>query len=253
MLPVDDVANEMVGKGFENIMVMKGGSFKPAKTVVICPTRGMIHHRVAQSHQQLMSPMNQARTLLYVAGDEVGDAYNSAINMVLHHPVYSTWDYIMTVEDDNILPVDAHIRLLEAMEECPGADAVSGIYFTKSEFSMPMAYGDPVEFLMTGKISFRPRTPEEVGEALKKGYCMEVNGIAMGCALWKMDLMRYVPPPWFVTVSDIVKDTDGNTIGPMSYTQDLKFCERAKRMGKRFYVDFRCKVGHLDVNTGEVY
>jgi hypothetical protein len=247
MRPIDSVPAAFAGKGFEIISVTKGASFKAAKTVVIIPTRGMIHHRVVQSWQNLMAPMNQARAILFASGNEVGDAYNGLISHILQHPDLSQWQYVLTVEDDNLVPADAHIRLIESIEET-GADAVSGIYFTKGEVSMPMAYGDPEEFRKTGVLDFRPRSPGEINQALAKGQVLEVNGIAMGCALWRMDLFRFVPPPWFVTVSDVIPG-----IGPMSYTQDLKFCERAKRLGKRFAVDFRVKVGHLDINTGTVY
>ena len=236
----------MIGHGFERVKVMHGGSFKQSRTVVIAPTRGMIHHRTVASWQSMLQPMNQARAFIFCAGDEVGIAYNKMIANILADPVLSTWDYVLTLEDDNLVPPDAHIRLLESIEDTR-CDAVSGIYFTKGDFNAPMAYGDPAEYARTGVLDFRPRTPAEITAALAQGQTMEVNGIAMGCALWKMDLFRQVQPPWFVTVSDIVNG------GAQSFTQDLKFCEVARRQGKRFAVDFRVRVGHLDVRTGEVY
>jgi hypothetical protein len=63
-----------------------------------------------------------------------------------------------------------------------------------------------------------------------------------------MDLFRSLPEPWFVTVADIVPDK-----GPQMFTQDLYFCMNAKKAGKRFAVDLRVKVGHMDVATGVVY
>jgi hypothetical protein len=77
---------------------------------------------------------------------------------------------------------------------------------------------------------------------------MPVCGIAMGCALWRMDLFRDIPPPWFVTVADVVPGK-----GIQGFTQDLFFCQKAVLAGKRFAVDMRVKVGHLDINTGHVY
>lgn len=239
-------AAQSAGKGFERIEVMHGGSFKTARTVVMVPTRGTIHHRVVAAWQALLAPMNQARAFFFCAGDEVGVAYNRMIANVLADPNLSKWDYVLTLEDDNLPPPDAHIRLLESIEDTR-ADAVSGIYFTKGDFNAPMAYGNPADYQQTGVLDFRPRTPEECKAALQQGQTMPVNGIAMGCALWRMDLFRQVEAPWFVTVSDIVNG------GPQSYTQDLNFCEKAVRQGKRFAVDFRVRVGHLDVATGEVY
>ena len=121
---------------------------------------------------------------------------------------------------------------------------MSGLYFTKGEINMPMAYGDPAHFERTGELEF---TPRDIRAALEAGQVMPVNGIAMGCALWRMDLFRAMPRPWFVTVDDVV---DGK---PMGFTQDLWFCRQARMSGYRFCVDTRVKVGHLDIQTGEVY
>jgi hypothetical protein len=63
-----------------------------------------------------------------------------------------------------------------------------------------------------------------------------------------MDLFRDIPPPWYVTVADVVPGK-----GIQGFTQDLYFSERAVRSGKRFAVDMRVRVGHLDINTGVVY
>lgn len=246
MQTVNEAAEALSGYGFERVKVMHGASFRSARTVVIAPTRGLIHHRTVTAWQNLLTPMNQARAFLMCAGDEVGVAYNKMIANILADPQLSTWDYVLTLEDDNLPPPDAHIRLLESIEDTR-ADAVSGIYFTKGDFNAPMAYGNPLDYQRSGVLDFKPFPPEVVKDALQRGYTMPVNGIAMGCALWKMDLFRQVEPPWFVTVSDVI---DG---AAQSFTQDLKFCEKAVRAGKRFAVDFRVRVGHMDVRTGEVY
>jgi hypothetical protein len=182
---------------------------------------------------------------MFACGHEVGRAYDSMIERVLADPQLSTWKYVLTIEDDNLVPPDAHIRLLETIEAGP-FDAVSGIYFTKGDFNMPMAYGDPERFRSAGELEFRPR---DIREALRRGHVMEVNGIAMGCALWRLDIFRQIPKPWFVTLADVVPEKGGVAC----MTQDLYFCEKARRVGKRLAVDFRVRVGHLDVKTGAVY
>jgi len=108
-----------------------------------------------------------------------------------------------------------------------------------------MAYGDPAEYARTGVLDFRPR---DVREALAAGQIMPVNGIAMGCALWKMSLFREIPAPWYVTLNDLVPGK-----GVIGMTQDLSFCQRAIQAGKRLAVDLRVKVGHLDIGSGTVY
>lgn len=246
MIHVSDVVKELKkpGLGFERVEHIAGSTYKDSSTVIVIPTRGMIDYRVVASWQSLIAPMNQKRAILFASGHEVGQAYCAVIQNILNHPELSKWKYVLTLEDDNIQPPDAHIRLLESIE-WGGYDAVSGLYFTKGEHNMPMAYGDPAEFARTGALDFRPR---DVREALAAGQVMPVNGIAMGSALWRMDLFRALPAPWFVTVADVVPGK-----GPQCYTQDLSACGKWCRIGKRFAVDMRVHVGHLDINSGTIY
>ncbi len=235
---------ESPGKGFDRVYTLQGSSYREQSTVVIMPSRShLIHYRVVSALHGMIAPMNQKRAVMFCIGDEVGIAYNNLIKHILGHPELSTWRYVMTVESDNLVPPDAQRRLLETLE---GGmyDGVSGLYFTKGDLNMPMAYGDPAHFEQTGELEFRPR---DVAACLAAGQVMPVNGIAMGCALWRMDLFRAMEPPWFVTVSDIV---DGK---PQGFTQDLYFCKAARMKGHRFAVDCRVKVGHMDLATGEVY
>lgn len=248
MMPIAEVTAKLqsAGLGFDRVELLHGSTFTDTSTVILIPTRGMVSHRVVTSIMGLISPMNtRGRAILFVTGDEVGHAYNRMIEQVIAHPVFSTWKYILTLEDDNIQPADAHIRLLESITLDGGFDAVSGLYFTKGDYGMPMAYGDPEHYRRTGQLTFEPR---DTLQAINKGQVMEVNGIAMGCALWRMDLFKNSKGPWFVTVNDVIPEK-----GPMLMTQDLYFCRRARESGKRFAVDCRVKVGHLDINTGIVY
>jgi hypothetical protein len=245
MLDVDAASSRLAGLGFERVQTLAGTTYRDCSTVIVAPTRGMIHHRVVAAWQNLIAPMNQKRAFLFVAGDEVGHAYNHFLQQVLAHPELSTWKYVLTLEDDNLPPPDAHIRLLEAIE-LGKFDAVGGLYFTKGDVNMPQCYGDPEEFRRTGVMEFRPRN---VVEALQRGHIVECNGVAMGCTLWRMDLFRQLPPPWFVTVADWFPEQGG----AMAMTQDLYFCKKAREAGKTFAVDMRVKVGHLDPASGIVF
>ncbi len=246
-VPVDQAAAELAaaGQGFQNYGVLPGSTFEDSSTVVIVPSRGTVPTRAVHRWLNLIGPMNQPRGFLFATGHEVGRAYDTLVARILEDPGLSKFKYILTLEDDNLPPPDAHIRLLESIKLGP-FDAVSGIYFTKGAFSMPMAYGDPEVFRQTGRLTFEPL---DIRRALANQRVVEVNGIAMGCALWRLDLFREIPPPWFVTVADVVPEKGG----AMAMTQDLYFCRQAREKGKRFAVDCRVRVGHLDVSTGTVY
>lgn len=231
------------GLGFQRAGLLAGTTYRDQSTVVIIPSRGrLIDFEVISRIYGMIGPMNQARHIMACFGDEVGIAYDRMIKEVLASNLAS-WKYIMTIEADNLVPADAQKRLLETIEQGMW-DAVSGLYFTKGDINMPMAYGDPAKFEATGQLEFGPR---DVSAAVMHGQVMPVNGIAMGCALWRMDLFRDIPPPWFVTVDDVV---DGKS---QAFTQDLWFCKEARARGRRFAVDCRVKVGHKDLATGQVY
>jgi hypothetical protein len=259
-IPLPEVIADLQspGLGFERVKHIPGSTYKDASTVIVIPTRGVskdligkdqsipygIAPQVIQTWLGLIAPMNQKRAILFASGHEVGKAYDAMIAMIIKHPELSKWKYVMTLEDDNLVPADAQIRLLESIEAF-NLDAVSGIYFTKGEQNMPMAYGDPEEYKRTGAMDFRPR---DIREALAAGQIMRVNGIAMGCALWRMELFRQIPAPWYMTLNDVIPGK-----GVVGMTQDLKFCAEARRAGKQFGVDMRVKVGHLDVASGTIY
>lgn len=244
LVPGGNVAIASAGAAFDRVMLHEGSSYRDCSTVVILPTRDkFIHYEVWQRWSQLIAPMNQKRAMLVAHGDEVGIAYTRMIQMVLQHPEMSKWKYVMTVESDNLIPPDAQLRLIETLEKYR-FDGVSGIYFTKGEINRPMAYGDAKKFRETGILEFGPL---DIREALAQGQVVEVNGIANGCSLYRMDLFRELPQPWFVTVSDVTP------VGVVGFTQDLYFCKAAKAAGKRFGVDMRVAVGHMDLATGEIY
>lgn len=241
---VADLAARERMLGFERVEILPGSTYRDSSTVIVIPTLGLIDHRVVAAWDQMIAPMNQKRGKLYAVGQEVGRAYTDTIRNILANPELSKWKYVLTLEDDNLPPPDAHIRLLECIEAGP-FDAVGGIYFTKGDINMPMAYGDPAKFASTGVLSFEPL---DMRRAIAANNVVECNGIAMGCTLFRMDLFRKLEPPWFVTVSDVVEGK-----GTVGFTQDLFFMERAKRAGCRFAVDCRVKVGHLDPASGVVY
>lgn len=248
LMDIQQVTKSLDGLGYDRVQALTGTTYQDNSTIVIVPSRDpKFHHRVVASWQNLIAPMNQKKAFIFCVGDEVGIAYNNLIQNILNDTQpngISTWKYVLTLESDNLPPPDAHIRLLESIEQFK-FDAVSGIYFTKGDVNMPMAYGDPDEYAKTGVLDFRPR---DIREALSRGRVMPVNGIAMGCSLYRMSLFREIKPPWFVTVADIVEGK-----GAQGFTQDLYFCQRAKQAGKTFGVDFRVRVGHMDLASGTVY
>ena len=69
--------------------IKRGKGYRDLSTVCVIPTRGKVDARVVESWWSLMPPMNQPFLRMMVKGMEVADAYNTAIETVLAHPVLS--------------------------------------------------------------------------------------------------------------------------------------------------------------------
>lgn len=204
-------------------------SWKRQRIVVLIPAGENIPVKVYLSHMNLAFPPNNGVARIAAVGMEVGEAYSQAIEQVLAHPELGTWEYLLTVEHDNVPPPDGVIRLLEAMEANPRFDCIGGLYFTKgtggSAHGVPQIWGDPKDPVL----NFRPQLPD------LNGGLVECCGTGMGFNLWRMKMFRdkKLRRPWFVT-----QKKDGVA------TQDLYFASDAKKHGYRFAVDCSVKVGH---------
>lgn len=226
--------------------LLQGSTYKDLSTIMVVPTRGVIPVRVVQSMLGLICPMNQKFFRLFIEKYEVGDAYNIAVEQILNHPDLSKWKYLLCWEEDNIASPDSFIRLIRAFEEKSdlgnSVDVVGGLYWTKSSptsevWSQPMIYGDP----RVMPRNYIPQVP-------KIDTLQECNGLGQGFTLFKLDQFKKVPKPWFITVQSYTPGA-GVALG----TQDLQYFSKASGYGLRFACDTRVKIGHLDVNTGDVW
>jgi hypothetical protein len=216
----------------ENIQRLhRGQTYKNLSTVWIVPTRGMIPCKVVSNWIGLMRPMNQNVVgPCFFEGDEVGIAYEKAFNWVLSDPQFSSYKYILTTEEDNLLPSDGLLRLYETIGDY---DCIAGLYWTKAQVgsegsSQPMIYGDPNVMPK----NFIPQIP--LLNALQP-----CNGLGMGANLWKIDSLRNklkdLPHPWFKTIQE----------NGRAYTQDLWFYQESGKYGFKCACNTAVKVGHL--------
>ena len=214
--------------------ILQGGSWKKQRISVLLPCDAMIPAKVALSHQYLVFPPNQPVHRMLCLGMEVGDAYSKAIEAILGHPELTQWEYILTIESDNMPPVDGLIKLLARMETHPEFSCISGLYWTKGEGGAPQIWGDPKD----PQPNMRPQMPVA-------GELVECCGTGMGFALWRMSMFKdpQLRKPWFKTVAG--KEGIG--------TQDLYFWSDARKHGYRCAVDCDVLVGHYDWRTDIVW
>jgi hypothetical protein len=206
----------------------KMGAYRNMNTVCVIPTRGKMLTKVAMSWMNIAGGFNSAFPKVMIEACEVGAAYNYAITMILSNPGLAAYPYMLTLEEDNTPPPDGLHKLLESIQEY---DAVSGLYWLKGPTGCPQIWGD----------QFVPQPP--LINALQR-----CNGIGMGFALFRLDMFKnpgFTYGEWFKTA---VTPEEG---GPC--TQDLYFWRKAKTLGFRCAVDTRVKVGHVDVESGDIW
>lgn len=210
--------------------LLRGSTYQDLSTVCVIATRGVIPWRVVSSWMSLMSPMNQKFLRIGVENMEVGEAYNKAVETILENPELSKWKYMLTIEEDNCPPPDGLLKLYESMDKF---DVVAGLYWTKGEAGQPMIYGNP---------SVMPKN--YIPQIPLINTLQHCNGLGMGFNLFKIDMFRKIPKPWFKTLQEFIPGQ-----GTKMATQDLYFYEKAATQGFKFACDTRIKVGHWDQNT----
>ena len=213
-------------------------AWKRQRIIVILPAGASIPAKVALSHWNLAFPPNNGVVRMLALEMEVGNAYRAAIEQILAHPALSKWEYILTIEHDNMPPADGVLKLVEKMEANPGLDCIGGLYFTKGSHGLPTGqpqiWGDPKDPVL----NFRPQMPSN------NGGLVETCGTGMGFNLWRLKMFKdtKLRKPWFVTQKE-------NGVA----TQDLYFWMDARKHGYRCAIDCSIKVGHYSVEEDFVY
>lgn len=214
--------------------LLKGASWKKQRIVVVLPAADAIPAKVALSHWNLAFPPNNGVLRILAQGMEVGEAYSSAIESVLAHPDLSQWEYLLTLEHDNMPPGDGVLALLARMDAHPELACIGGLYFTKGEGGVAQIWGDPRDPVT----NFRPQVP--IPDQL-----VECCGTGMGFNLWRLSIFKdaRLRKPWFKTLAG----KEGVS------TQDLYFWNDARMHGYRCAIDCAVKVGHYDAANDMIW
>jgi hypothetical protein len=228
---------EILTAGFHNsdlakssMRVLEGGTWKKQRIITLIPAGPTIAAKVYLSHMGLYYPPNQGVHRMLCQGLEVGDAYSRAITEILAHPDLSQWEYLLTIEHDNMPPQDGVIKLIKQMEAHPEFACIGGLYWCKGPEGCAHIWGDITDPV----VNYRPQVP-------RAGELVECYGTSMGFNLWRMSMFRddRLKRPWFKTLDG----SDGKGIG----TQDLTAWNDFRKHGYRCAVDCSVLVGHHDL------
>lgn len=170
----------------------------------------------------------------YVRGYDCATARNKIAQTALDKGV----DYVLSVDNDVVLPKDALQNLFDDVKEvCLGFYAhrdTDNIYRGRTcvcklyDDNGVKHYNYPLESEYTAE-EFRKM--REAGE-----YKVQVHGGGMGCSLIKTDVFRRVQYPWYDWVNY-------KSRGMLS--EDLYFCEECRKHNIPIYADTRVVCGHM--------
>ena len=164
----------------------------------------------------------------------------TARNKVAEKAVELNVDYLLSVDNDVVLPKDALLNLLSNDEDvCLGHYAHRGpdnlysgrtcLCRLKDANGVPY-YHYPLE---------SEYTAQEIKDMLNDGIIkLEIHGGGMGCALVRTEVFRKLSYPWY----DWVNYGDANR-GMLS--EDLYFCELCRNSHIPITADLRVGCGHL--------
>lgn len=170
----------------------------------------------------------------FFRGYDVANARNQIAQATLDRG----FDYVLMVDNDEVLPKDALLNLIEVEENdidfgmavgyClsrPGGAAntsgrTTAFKFNKRDYVVEDAY-----------------TAEELKKLCDKGTkTVQIRGSGLGCALIHRSVFERMSYPWFKWVLYSNKS---------QLSEDLFFCEKFKEISVPIFVDTRVACGHL--------
>ncbi|MHB8483581.1 MAG: hypothetical protein ACYDBV_12745 [Nitrospiria bacterium] len=250
----------------KNGVVVKNEEKWQQRLLIGSPVTGLLRVEWvnARYHQMIPTAWSQAESQQHLSsfmplGYQVADAYN----LICKQLIEQNFEWLLTIEHDNIIPADSFIKINQYMIE-KKVPVVGGLYFTKSVPPEPMIYRG------IGWGHF---------DKWKIGDKVWASGIPMGFTLIHASIIREMwkdAPEYacsrtitrrvFITPNEMFFNPENGGFISNSGTQDLDWCKRVvagnyfekagwpeiQKMKYPFLVDTSMLVGHIDMN-GTVY
>lgn len=132
-------------------------------------------------------------------------------------------DYLYSVDDDMLAPVDLFYKLVKH-----DVDIVAPLAFTRNPPHRVVMFSTIEGFdAVVGKPYFRNTTVLNY----PKDRLVECDAVGFGACLIKTEVFRKMAQPWFM--------------GSVGTGEDIHFCLAAKKLGFRVFMDTATKLGHL--------
>lgn len=191
-----------------------------SKVMVFLPSDSQYDYAMIKSIPQaiMLHPDEGSTVITYMAFKNIVGARNQAVKGLLQ----SDCTHILFIDSDQILPELTLSRLLQH-----DVDIVGGLYCRK------LAPHTPLTFMLT---------PQGYRWEFPKHRLQEVDAIATGCLLIKRRVFEIMTkPPFFYEPASVYGVNDPY----LTTTEDISFCNHAKKAGIKIHVDGSLHVGHI--------
>ena len=204
------------------------------KILIAVPTYESIYPDTFKSIYQLDKGGNEV-DFDFVRGYDVANARNNIAKLTLD----GGYDYCLMVDNDEVLPKDTLVNLLETEQRYPIRRTMAVGYCLSRPKNATNTTDRTTAFKYGGKDYVREDayTGTELRELRNKGVTsVQIRGTGLGCALIHRTVFEDIKFPWFKWV---VYDNGAQL------SEDLFFCERFMFIQAPIYVDTRVSCGHI--------
>ena len=170
----------------------------------------------------------------FVRGYDVAKARNNIATKMLEEE----YDYVLMVDNDETLPKDALLNLLETEQSYPLGHCMAVGYCLSRPTEGANSNGRTTAFKFGGRdyIAEDAYTADELKRLRDDGITkVQIRGTGLGCALIHRDVFKNMWYPYFKWV----EYNNGTQL-----SEDLYFCEKVNLV-KPIYVDTRVPCGHM--------
>lgn len=171
----------------------------------------------------------------FVRGYDVANARNTIAQATLD----GGYDYVLMIDNDEVVPSDALINLIDSDLSCPLGHTMVVGYCLSRPTGKANDSGRTTVFRFGGKdyTVEDAYTVDELQELRECGMMrLQIRGSGLGCALVHRTVFEKMKYPYF-------KWVEYNNKTQLS--EDLYFCEQFRSIKKPIFVDTRVACGHM--------
>ena len=190
-------------------------------TLIAIPALSWVYTEFMQS---MLALDKQDAQLMLQMNSLIYDARNNISWAAMQNGV----DRVLWLDSDMSFAPDLLTRLNADMDE-HNLDMVACYYTSRSAEMIPCIYKDVIWEVVDNKVRSEAIPVDEKPKGLT-----QVAGVGFGAVLTKVELIK------------AVSDSFGAPFYPLPYMgEDLSFCWRVNKLGRKIYCDGDIKVGHI--------